>query len=141
MPERLNFLCFVADQMRADHMRCAGNPVIQTPNLDRLAAWPGISFAAQLRGHAESLQDSVIVENDEDYLGLRLRTLVTERYKITAYPGQEYGELFDVREDQDELHNLWREPAHEGVKKDLLIRLMERLVATDNRLPRRVCHA
>jgi arylsulfatase A-like enzyme len=82
-----------------------------------------------------------VVENDEDYLGLRLRSLITERYKVTAYPGQEYGELFDLREDPGELHNLWHDPASRELKRNLLIRLMERLVETDSRLPRRVSHA
>jgi arylsulfatase A-like enzyme len=103
--------------------------------------WPGISFAPQLRGQTNSMQDSVIVENDEDYLGLRLRTLITERYKITAYPGQPYGELFDLKEDPGELNNLWADAACKELKKDLLVRLMERLVETDSRLPRRMCHA
>jgi len=33
----LNVLLITADQMRADHMGCGSNPVIRTPNLDRLA--------------------------------------------------------------------------------------------------------
>ncbi len=33
-----NVLLITADQMRADAMGCAGNPVIRTPNLDALAA-------------------------------------------------------------------------------------------------------
>jgi len=107
----------------------------------QLPPWPGISLAPQLRAEAESLQDSVVVENDEDYLGLRLRTLVTDRYQITAYPGQPYGELFDLQEDPGELSNLWDDPGHQDLKKDLLIRLLERLVETDNRLPRRLSHA
>ncbi|MGC9349197.1 MAG: sulfatase-like hydrolase/transferase [Anaerolineae bacterium] len=35
--DRPNVLIFCVDEMRADHMGCAGNPVVQTPNLDRLA--------------------------------------------------------------------------------------------------------
>ncbi|OPX24185.1 MAG: hypothetical protein B1H04_02595 [Planctomycetales bacterium 4484_123] len=38
MAEGLNVLLITADQMRADHMGCGGNPIIRTPNLDRLAA-------------------------------------------------------------------------------------------------------
>lgn len=34
----LNVLLITTDQMRADHMGCAGNPAIRTPNLDALAA-------------------------------------------------------------------------------------------------------
>ncbi len=125
----------------------AGVPVPEGPAPEKpeaesqLPPWPGISLARQLRGEAAALQDSVVVENDEDYLGLRLRTLITDRYKLTAYAGQPYGELFDLHDDPGELYNLWDDPARAGLKKDLLIRLLERLVATDNRLPRRLSHA
>lgn len=34
---RPNFLIFVTDQHRADHLGCYGNPVVQTPNIDALA--------------------------------------------------------------------------------------------------------
>jgi len=43
MPKPLNVLLITTDQMRRDHMGCADNPVIRTPNLDRLAAG-GVNF-------------------------------------------------------------------------------------------------
>lgn len=39
-----NILFIMSDQLRADALGCAGNPHVQTPNLDRLAA-EGIHFA------------------------------------------------------------------------------------------------
>ena len=33
-----NFIVFMTDQHRADHIGCYGNPVVRTPNIDRLAA-------------------------------------------------------------------------------------------------------
>ena len=33
-----NFVLFITDQQRADHVGCYGNPVVRTPNLDALAA-------------------------------------------------------------------------------------------------------
>ncbi len=111
----------------------------ETPNA--CAPWPGVSIAPLLGGETSKVQESVLVENDEDYLGLRLRTLVTDRYKITAYPGEEYGELFDLENDPHELHNLWDSPERQDLKRDLLIQLMERIVLTDSALPRRLCHA
>lgn len=38
-----NVLLILTDQHRADHMSCAGNPVVKTPNLDRLAQ-EGVRF-------------------------------------------------------------------------------------------------
>jgi len=34
---RPNFLFIITDQHRADHLGCYGNPVVKTPNIDRLA--------------------------------------------------------------------------------------------------------
>ena len=104
-------------------------------------AWPGVSLAPMLAGQAEKVQDSVVVENDEDYLGLRLRTLITNRYKLTVYPGQSYGEFFDLRDDPGELHNRWDDPAYRSIRQDLHLQLLERLVQTDSAVPRRLCHA
>ena len=114
-------------------------PIPEAP--DMLPPWPGQVLTHLLDGEARSVQDSLVVENDEDYLGLRLRTLVTDSYQLTVYPGQPYGELFDLKDDPGQLHNLWSRPQHAGLRRDLQALLLERLVLTDNRLPRRVAHA
>jgi arylsulfatase A-like enzyme len=38
MTARPNFLLFITDQQRADHVGCYGNPILRTPNIDALAA-------------------------------------------------------------------------------------------------------
>ncbi len=35
--ERPNFLLFITDQHRADHLGCAGHPLLRTPHIDALA--------------------------------------------------------------------------------------------------------
>jgi arylsulfatase A-like enzyme len=107
----------------------------------QLPPWPGKSIAPLLRGERQAVQDSVIIENDEDYLGMRMRTLVTGRYHLTTYAGEEYGELFDLSEDPEQLHNLWDDPGRQQVKLELRALLQDRLTQTDNVLPRRLCHA
>jgi len=42
--DRPNILILMTDQQRADHMGCAGHPLLQTPNMDRLAA-EGMRFS------------------------------------------------------------------------------------------------
>ncbi|HRU05989.1 MAG TPA: sulfatase-like hydrolase/transferase, partial [Candidatus Brocadiia bacterium] len=103
--------------------------------------WPGRSLRPMLTGEAESVQESVIAENDEDYLGLRLRTLITQDYHITLYAGERYGEMFDLRRDPRQLHNLWDEPGALGLRNSLLAQLADRFAQTDSVLPRRMGHA
>jgi arylsulfatase A-like enzyme len=103
--------------------------------------WPGVALGPQLRGEREALRTQVLVENDEDYLGLRLRTLLTERYKLTVYAAQPYGELFDLEQDPHELHNRWDDPAYADVRRELQCALLDELILTDNVLPRRLSHA
>ncbi len=104
-------------------------------------AWPGLSLAPVLRGEQQSLREALVVENDEDYLGLRLRTLVTKRHQLTVYCGQDYGELFDLEEDPGQVRNLWASPAHRGVRESLQRWLLHELMLTGSALPRRLCHA
>ena len=37
MNKQPNFLLIITDQQRADHLGCYGNPIVKTPNIDRLA--------------------------------------------------------------------------------------------------------
>jgi arylsulfatase A-like enzyme len=37
MKEKMNVLFIITDALRADHLGCAGNSIVQTPNIDKLA--------------------------------------------------------------------------------------------------------
>ncbi|MGO3126369.1 MAG: sulfatase-like hydrolase/transferase, partial [Advenella sp.] len=37
MTRPVNFLMFITDQLRADHLGCYGNRVVQTPNIDAIS--------------------------------------------------------------------------------------------------------
>jgi arylsulfatase len=114
-------------------------PHRETPQ--ELPALPGALLSPLLRGERTSVQESVIVENDEDYLGLRLRTIITDHWQMTIYPGQPFGEFFDRQEDPQQLQNRWTDPGLAGIRADLTNELLHRLALTDSRLPRRLCHA
>jgi arylsulfatase A-like enzyme len=104
--------------------------------------WPGRSLVPLLTGAADSVQDSVIAELDEDYLGLQLRTLITRDHWLTIYGGgRDFGELYDLRDDPAQLHNRWGDPEAQSLRRDLQVELLYRLVETGSVLPRRLCHA
>jgi arylsulfatase A-like enzyme len=127
----------------------AGAPAPEGPSAsearDQPPALPGRSLGPMLAGDTRSVQDSVLVENDEDYLGLRVRTLVTETEKVTTYTGhrgaEPYGEYFDLSADPAECDNLWDRPDRQSRKQDLIVDLHHRLTETDSALPRRLSHA
>ena len=101
-------------------------------------AWPGRSLVPVLTGRDSDTDTSALVEDDQDYLGFRMRTLVTQRYRLTAYSGQPYGELFDFQEDPNEFRNLWDEPGYRALRDDLRLELLDKLMETGSPLPRQM---
>ncbi len=105
---------------------------------DAPSPWPGRSLVQVITGTDKSTDSTALVEMDEDYLGFKMRTLVTERYRLTCYSGQEYGELFDLHEDPDEYFNLWDTSKNKNLRDDLRIQLLDKIMQTDISLPRQL---
>jgi uncharacterized sulfatase len=79
----------------------------------------------------------VLVENRHNPTTVHLRTLVTERFKITVYRDAAYGELFDLERDPGELHNCWGDPEYAAVKGELLLRFVQAEIQREpTRMPR-----
>ena len=115
--------------------------LLPTPEAEQqLPHLPGRSLVPLLTGRAEKVNDCVIIENDEDYLGLRIRTFVGERYKMTVYAGKSYGELYDLETDPDELFNLWDDEKYAAVKQAVKASFLDAYITQDSALPRRICH-
>ncbi|MFD2329990.1 sulfatase [Cohnella sp. GCM10020058] len=92
----------------------AGIPIPSAmTGVDQKDVWLGTKTRA--REHA-------ICEFRHEPTTIHQKTYVDERYKITVYYNQTYGELFDLLEDPGELRNLWDEPSSERLKSALLMR-------------------
>jgi arylsulfatase A-like enzyme len=100
-------------------------------------AWAGHSLAPLLTDAVDEMDRSVVVENDEDYLGLRARTLITDRHKLTIYADKEYGELFDLDIDPGEHHNRWNDIEYADTKNRLYRELVDKLVLQEGAVPSR----
>lgn len=90
-----------------------------------LRTYPGYSWEPLLDGDASGWRDGVVIENDDPTCGFQVRTLVTERYRLSIYPGTEHGELFDLESDPDELHNLWYDEDKRDLRSTLTAQLLD----------------
>ena len=108
---------------------------------DGVPRLPGQSLAPLLTGRAESVQDSVLIENDEDYRGLSLRTLVTDGAIYTRYRGNRHGELFDLTADPVQRYNRWADPGAAAQRGEMEGRLLDKIVDTQARHVRQVAVA
>lgn len=70
----------------------------------------------------EHARDHIICEFRHEPTTIHQKTYVDERYKITVYYHQTYGEIFDLLNDPFELNNLWDHPDYSELKQELLLK-------------------
>ncbi len=84
----------------------------------------GIDQSALWRGEKETIRKNVVIENRHEPTTIHMKTLVTDRYKLTVYYNREYGELYDLEDDPGEIHNLWKDPEYRDLKQRLTLELL-----------------
>jgi len=86
-------------------------------------------------GLGQAPRESVLIEDEVQRVLFgfgsppRLRTLVTQRWRLTMYANAAWGELYDLGEDPHECRNLWDDAAHAAMRAELtgeLVRQMTR---------------
>jgi len=97
----------------------------------------GRSLVGVMRGSAPGRPHALVEYESRFIPGLHLKTLRSRNWRITAYAGRPYGELYDLRADPDELVNRWDDPAYRGPRAELTALLLDELVRTESRLPPR----
>ncbi|MEM1164681.1 MAG: sulfatase-like hydrolase/transferase [Planctomycetota bacterium] len=100
--------------------------------IDALDAWAG---GAMPRDHA------IIENHHNDSDAVHLRTLVTQRYKLTVYRGRDWGELFDLQDDPNERRNRFHDPAYTGTRAQLMEQLVQADLAREPAPQRRISGA
>lgn len=84
----------------------------------------GVTETPVWTGKCEALRDHVVVENQHQPTTMNLRTLVTQRHKLTVHFNKPYGELYDLETDPGEIVNLWDHPECASLKSELLLKFI-----------------
>jgi len=85
----------------------------------------GVDQGPVWRGERERRREHVIVENHHQPHTMHLKSYIDQRWKLTCYHNEDFGELFDLRDDPDELHNRWDDPDYAERKAALLLRAVQ----------------
>ena len=83
----------------------------------------------------------MVVENRHEPDTIHAKTYIDQRYKLTVYFRQDYGELFDLREDPGEMRNLYHDSAYTSTRQKMTAELLDRLYESKDPLPVRLGQA
>ena len=118
------------------------------PTIAELAGIPvwkgveGVDQSTVLKGNTVSVRNSVLIEyfhgRQRPCDGLRSKTLVTDRWKLTHYIDEPFGELYDLDNDPDEFVNLYNQTEFSSIRSNLVEQLMDLIAGSEERFgPRR----
>ena len=114
--------------------------------LDRAGIKPyygiqGSSLSESFDGSGNYHKDATLIEDDREriYLGLeepqRVRTMITEQYRLTKYQPLEMNELYDLINDPAESKNLWDDLKSQTVRAELTNRMLELIIEHQDKTP------
>jgi arylsulfatase A-like enzyme len=130
---------------RADFL--GGTLDIAPTILDRARIAPyngmlGVSLLPAIDGERPpAARDSMVIEDDQQRAAFgfaspsRLRTLITPRHRLTIAHGDAWAELYDRHNDPHEMDNLFDDPAHRGLRAELMEKLAYRQMELADRSP------
>ena len=104
--------------------------LLDITGIDEPEGVQGCSMKQVLAGEQPLSRQAALTENDDDFVPMKLRTITTGDWRLSYYFGQEFGELYDRKNDPDEMTNLWNNPAHGSTRAELMEMLMEEVMCS-----------
>lgn len=101
----------------------------------------GLDQSSVWFGGKEKIRDHIICEHRHEETTVHMKTYVDERYKLTVYYNQTYGQLFDLQNDPEEIHNLWDEKDYKEIKSALLLKYIWAEMGKESLWMPRIWHA
>lgn len=129
--------------LRSDHL--ASTMDFAPTILSQAGATPyhgiqGIDLSNVFSGGALGRSGLLIEEDTHEPLCFgappRVRTVQTERYRMSLIIGEQMGELYDLQEDPDETDNRFQDPAYAGTRAELMEQLVDLMGTAADTSPR-----
>jgi len=113
--------------------------------LDRVGVDPyfgmqGISFLNCINGVSQH-RDSLLIEYNDGFarngfdVSARVRSIVKKDWQLSVYKDQAWGELYDLKNDPFQTHNLWDSHEHAKTKASLFEELTQLLIGQMDESP------
>lgn len=109
--------------------------ILETIGIDVPPDMQGISQKYVFLGKIKHLRRGFMIENRAVQKGFYQKIYVTDRYKLVYYYRQTYGELYDLKHDPDQYHNLWDKTEYQSLKRDILFQLLCRNTTIHSNIP------
>ncbi len=90
---------------------------------------------------SDILREQLLTEHQDGFARMGMprymmvRNLITDDWRYTVYRGEAWGELYDLKNDPDESHNLWDDPAHAKTRLHLGERLTHEMLENVDQSP------
>jgi arylsulfatase A-like enzyme len=112
--------------------------LMDAAGLTTLAGMQGKSLTPLLTGASREHRDSVYMEYYNavaKYTPTPMATCVrTDKFKVSYWQTLSTGELYDLKNDPGEVHNLWGLAEHKDVQAEMMQRLVTRMIASTDPL-------
>ena len=101
----------------------------------------GIDITDNIFG-SDELRSDLLIEYEDNMPKLGFpkapffRSLLTDDYRFTLYKDMSFGELYNLKTDPDEKHNLFDDPDYKMIKSDLMARLVQQMMCAIDKSPR-----
>ena len=115
--------------------------VLDRAGLDGFNGMQGRSLLPAISGERTPERTVFLVEEEAQRVQMgfteraRVRTLLTERHRLSVYAGVPWGELYDLVDDPHELVNRWADPDFLELRADLSFELAQATIAMSETSP------
>ncbi len=87
----------------------------------------GKSLVSILKDPNININEDIYIEMDDEILDEKTRTLITDEWRITIFREKENdGELYNLKDDPNEMNNLWNDNDYKDKKMELLMELIRK---------------